>query len=527
MATSWIGTQTQNLMRALGSKLNARVIDNPTAAPQLNSAAQAATYGPWGGAMGIGSLSPVYPDTRDSCFLRDGYTNNAAIYSIVSLAARKFSSIKWYTYKIKSQKEARTYKQMGKSLDSPLSVAHSKLRHIKAYEQEVDEESELSKLLNRPNPMQGQDAFWSGVYSYYKTVGEAFIWLNRGIEFYPGVDDMGDVDVSKKPILEMWVLPTDKMILVPDPNDVNGVLYYQMEINGTYIPFRKEDIIHWKTFNPNFDATTRAHMRGMAPLRAGLRLMTMNDEAVDSAVSMFQNGGAKGVLYDESMGKLSVTQRSQVEDVINEKINNNKRKAAVASLQGKWGYLNIGLDAVDQELLNALKLTLEQLCNLQGVPPELFITGNTYENKNQARRDLLTNLIIPDCCGLRDELNRVLLKAFGANSKTFTIDIDYSDIPELQEDLKKLAEILNITWWFTPNERRVMMNEEPLDDKNMDKIYIPSTLQSIDRVDMDVLTSQANQGGYNDYARGGGGDGDAGDTGDRGGKNVRAEREAA
>jgi HK97 family phage portal protein len=259
----------------------------------------------------------------------------------------------------------------------------------------------------------------------FELFGEAFIWKNRGI------NENGEP-------LELHVLPTNYVDVVPDPQDVWGVLGYVFKVSGLDMGLRKEDVIHWKKTNPNFDAVTMEHLRGQSPLKAGLKILQQDLDITDASVAMYQNGGARGVLFNKSFNiDLSPEQQTQLKNVIDRKLNAGAVKGAIATLQGDWGYADFGLSSTDMELLKASNLTTEKLCNLFNVPPEMFVAGQTYENKNQARKDFLTNKIAPMCAAFDDELNRSLQKDF----KTGTvINTEFDNEPELQEDISKLIE---------------------------------------------------------------------------------------
>jgi hypothetical protein len=53
-----------------------------------------------------------------------------------------------------------------------------------------------------------------------------------------------------------------------------------------------------------------------------------------------------------------------------------------------------------------------------------------------------------------------------------TVEIDLSNIPALQQDMKTQAEALDRMWWITPNEKRDIMDFEELADPLMDQILI-------------------------------------------------------
>jgi HK97 family phage portal protein len=138
------------------------------------------------------------------------------------------------------------------------------------------------------------------------------------------------------------------------------------------------------------------------------------------------------------------------------------------------------------DLLESLKLTREQLCQVFGIPAVLFSTDSMTDNNYQnAQRDLVTNLIVPLLSTLRDELNRVL--AYGQD---YYLDFDVSQLPELQRDFDKQVSALAQAYWLTPNEKRISIGYEPLEDVNMNDVYVNSGLIKIGDVSIDMNDGQ-------------------------------------
>lgn len=360
-----------------------------------------------------------------------GYQGNSAVYSITSKAAKKFASI-----------NREVFDKDGNPIDN-----------------------DLSKLVNRPNEYEGQDAFLERLYTYKQLTGEAFIWLNRG-----DITDLEDAQADQLPILEMYVLPSNHVLLVPDENNVWGVIGYILDIGGQYVKLRKNDVIHWKNANLDFDPITRTHMRGISPLTPGYKTLQSNNDAIDAAVRMFQNDGAKGVLTNETLNDLTPIQESQLRSVIDAKINNKDVKGAVASLQGKWNYLSLA-GSIDMQLLEARRLSYEELCYLFDIPYELFQSQTSYANKESAKRDWIIDSIVPASKQLDDELNRMLLKPFKLVSGEY-IGHDYTGIVELQPDLGRMVTALASADWLTYNEKRAMMNKERMENPLCDELLV-------------------------------------------------------
>lgn len=394
------------------------------------------------------SVTEVYPDINQTTAITKGFNSNTAVYSIVRRAAKKFGSVPRYVEPIG---------QEGKSESEAIK-------------------GPLMDLLNKPNSEQGQDAFFSVLYAFYKVCGESFIWLNRGDTSELGNNDtliqVSDEVHSRKPVLEMFVVPANRMIVVPDPENIFGVYGYILE-SSVRIPIRKVDIIHWKDINLNFDVVTKSHLRGWSGLASGYKTLEANNSATDMTVRMNQNGGAKKVLAEKSLTAGSnPVKESQLKKVFDTKINNADVKGAVTALQGDWSGIDLGMTSVDMELLKGKQLSMQELCFLMGVPYEFFDSQVTYANKQEAQKGWVINEIMPDSKQLDGELSRVLCKAFGME-KTATICSDFDDMPELQEDKKAQIEWL-MKGPFTINEIREATGYEESTEELADEIFIPS-----------------------------------------------------
>ena len=401
----------------------------------------------------------VYTHIDTEKAIEEGYNGNTAVFSIINKDAEKFGSVPSYVYAQNDE-------------DAPL-------------------DNELSKLINKPNDYQGQDAFRMLARVYRKLTGEAFIWLNRG--------DMGEIDDKarmRKPVFEMYVLPSDHVTVIPDKDNIWGTIGYVLDVNGTKLPLHKSDVIHWKGVSLNFDANTRQHLRGQSPLSSGYKTLQQNNSATDAAVRMYQNDGAKGVLGNETFDKLTPQQRSSIEGVVNKKINNNDVKGAVATLQGKWNYIDLGKSNTDLGLLEGKNISMKELCFLFDVPYELFDSETTFANKEQAQKGWVSNSIIPACKQFDDELNRVLPMAFGL---TDYIKSDFTELPEMQEDMKLKIETM-MTGPFIPNDILEAQGFDRSTEPLMEQVWIKAGFQPIANAGetMDSIANNLYQQGLND-----------------------------
>jgi HK97 family phage portal protein len=410
----------------------------------------------------------------------NSYNENDTVYTVIKKIGSKAGSVPVYVYKPKTEQKVRRYKSIPANQYQRL-----KLERVKALD-EVDVNSNLAKLLQKPNQYQGSDAFFEAVFSFRVYRGEAFIWMNRG-----GIE-------GGEPV-ELYILPPHTVRLVPDPSDPWGILGYIFTINGKDFPIMKEDVIHWKSFNPNFDAVTREHLRGFDPMRPLKRRLQQDTDAMDAAVAMFQNGGAKGIAYNETLDNLTPDQQTQLKGVMDRKVNNKEMKAAVATLQGKWGYLDLGLSSVDMELLKSQDITLQRIAMALGIDPDVLIPGQSFSNKEWAQKKFVTDLIIPLCMQLRDELNRQLATQF---RQPGVIDFDFSMMPELQEDYSKMITVYTALFdrgAINGREMRELMGFDPSDNPLHELYLITGTYQPLEDTQMPDEEPLPDQPKYTDY----------------------------
>jgi hypothetical protein len=147
------------------------------------------------------------------------------------------------------------------------------------------------------------------------------------------------------------------------------------------------------------------------------------------------------------------------------------------------------------DLVKTMTMSLQQWCRVFGMPSVLFDTSSTsYNNYQNALRDLMTNTIVPMCCSLRDELNKWLVPAFGEN---VYIDFDITALPELQQDMERMSRILRDANWLTFDEKRVAMNYE---EKGgiYEHSYVSNSIVPLDQVLMDLSIPQDQQTMMND-----------------------------
>ena len=434
-------------------------------------------FSDFGGLIGGRTL---YPNLNYEKFVQD-YDNNSEVYSIIKRISKTISTVPFYVYKVKNKKELNTYKAMMANASSGADVAKAELVRIKAVDEIAD--SPLNKLLEKPNQYQSLSELLENIVGYKLITGNSYIWANR---------------LSNGKVAELVVLPSQYVAIISD-GTINGVEGYTFTLVG-WDQLAANDVIHLKYFNPYFN-TNGQQLYGLSPLQAAYRTVQRSNDAKDTSVGMLQNQGPKGILYADESNDFGPEQAGKLkEDFYNQYGTKNKivQNAGQILIAGaKLGWVNMGLSPVDLQLLESEKITLRELCNVYGVNSALFNDpdNKTYNNMKEAKKEMLTQVVLPELVLIRDAFNRFFENEIGQG---YYIDFDITVFPELQEDMKELSAILSQSWWITPNEKRQAMRYDTVQDDTMNEIYIPAGYLPVAELTMlqDPRNAQQ-QGDYN------------------------------
>ena len=413
--------------------------------------------------------SIVWNPENDDTYIKDGYRKNATIYSLVNIITNAATTIPFQIYEKVKENEVKRYKALTSGSIDANSIYKANL--IRKNAMVELEETELHKLLERPNAAQSYSSWISELIAFGKLTGNRYIY---GIAPETGM--------NQGKYKELYVMPSQIMEIVSG-GIMQPVQKYRIEYQGAYdIP--AEDVCHIKDFNPYYDGTG-SHLYGQSPLRAGLRSLTTNNEAVQTGVKYLQNQTARGILTSDE-GDLNEVQAQQLKDKFRKNFQGSDNAGDVIITPKKLSWVNFGLNASDVSLIQQYNASIKDLCNIYAVPVQLLnnTESATYNNMKEAKKALYQNCVIPELNKIRDELNRWLVPKFG--EKLF-IDFDYSAIPELQEENEKVVDQLSKAWWVTPNEKRSVMNYG-VDEENvaLDNYYIPANLLPIETNEMPI-----------------------------------------
>jgi HK97 family phage portal protein len=432
------------------------------AAPELiqTKAVSAPVYYPITGHGGVNWL------TDNATQYVNAYLTNNNVTSIVKQITDKVAAVPFYLYEVEKtkQKDFKRYKSFSTS-NNLLSVEAFKCKSSSM--KEVDSHV-IMDILDQPNPKQGWSDFVKEATGYKLITGNSYIFGTKPADFSP----------NKNKIIGLSILPSQLMNIVTSAN--GDVDYFHLA--GSNERWPKENILHLKYWNPDYSSANNQY--GMSPLRSGLRVIALNNEAYKSQAEILANKGAHGFLgANEAVGQ-------EVLDELKARFQTAKNGEILVTSQ-PMTWTQIAQPADELQILESMDINLRDLCNLYGFPSLLL--GNTqdktYSNYETAVKSMIFNCVVPLLTELRDNLNKWLVPAYSkADGVQYYIDYDITVLPELATDMDKLVAQLDKQWYLTPNEKRAAVKYGTLPDPAMDKVYIASGLQPIDEASISINT---------------------------------------
>jgi|GEM_PF-640819 len=394
-------------------------------------------------------------------YISKGYQSNAEVYTIVNKIVSKTIAAPCYLYIDKEDQKSAKYKKYRQYKKNAGSDKHSlnRLYVAKALEY-APETSDLARLLKNPNPNQSWAEMMELFDIFYFVQGEAFLYRETA----------EDSDIA----LNLNVAPANLMtpIFGGDYDDVITGWTLDM-LNGENRKLDAKDVFQLKMANPMFDQYG-GQLRGQSPLMAGLKYLCQSNEGVKAWANSLANEGAKGIISPNHADPklwLNPEQVKATQAGVDEKVNGAQNKNKVMTSGMPLQYTAIGLSPEALNIIEGLKYAGVKLANLWNVPAVLFEEDPTYQNKKEARKEFVSDVVLPYHLKKEDALNRWLVEPFiKRDKKAYVLDYDTSQYEELKpskEDIEAFKEFCTI------NEIRIIQGFDEIEDDYANQIFIP------------------------------------------------------
>jgi HK97 family phage portal protein len=394
--------------------------------------------------MVINATTSIYP-TWQTIQNIDTYVTVDDVYSIISLLSDTAARIPMYGYEIVDEPAMKSYKKMGADSLQGKYYRRKALQDLPRNDKFVEFIDSIS---------------YADRIKYYSQLyinGELFLYKEM-IELGPNA---GKIYLHSLNSQNVTVIISEAF-----PQRVIGYKYFDMGFDGTFTP---DEIIHIKYYNPTI--VNGLQWRGLSPLQVLNKRITRLNAGMNASVSQMQNGGVPGIVYEKDA--MAIETLGQRKNDFASYLRNSSNKGAPYFAAGEMGYLPLGLSLADMDVNTLQGIDFTKLCNAYKLPEILLNNqdSSTFNNVSTAEKMLYTNSILPNIYLFRDALISSIIPMFNDRIRR-TVEIDLSNIPALQQDMKTQAEALDRMWWITPNEKRDIMDFEELADPLMDQILI-------------------------------------------------------
>lgn len=420
----------------------------------------------------INNNQPIFWEDNPQNYVANGYQSNGDVYSCIDFILTKLSycPILVYTVKAGKEQQANKYKSLRTS-----DFAKAELYRIQTKALSEIEVPGITKLINNPNSQQTTSEWLKQLAGFYLLTGNSY-------NYYAGLP-------GSKKWSEMWVLPSP-LVNIVSGGDLRPVKGYNIFNSINYkdgIPdFPAENVSHLKTFNPNF-TTYGAQLYGQSPLRAYITTLVRNKDSRIEQGKQVKNGGVSGMLSPKvNMPAMSSDVKSDLKQQIKEAKTSADllSRIFISGVPAEW--LQFGLPSVELQLLESLGLDRIDICNAFHINPVLMgnMNASTDNNMEWSAKQFIYNCIMTLGNTITDKLTRDICPPYQTSNDKIMLMFDYSVLPELADDMSKIATALNTMFWLTMNEKREFQGYGRSAEQNADKLIIPKNYALLDDIDL-------------------------------------------
>jgi HK97 family phage portal protein len=406
-------------------------------------------------------------DFTQTWAIETAFMHNPDVYAVLMKMATKTSSVPNYCKKIKSDESYKAYKHKQKNF---LPTTVGMLQELKAQNKAYDNNTYKPLPLERPNVLMGWSEFWQLSKIYLRGCGNVFWYILR--------------NEQQKPIA-IYALPSHLMQIIIKPNAFNlttesPVLGYQLIYGNFSIPFAAEEVIHIKMPNPEWTFDARQLM-GMSPLKSAYLNIENQISANKHLTKMLKSSGAFGFVYVKGEAMTS-EQAEQFTQRIKDMDASKERMSKITGISKEIGFQRIALGNDELEPWVALQWDRKTICNVLDWSDELMNNDGkaslSSTETSEARKIVLTDNILPDCLMFEEAMNKFFIPFF-KGYEGYKFCFDFSEMPELQNDIAKLTEWAKESP-ITMNEWRELIKFEPIEAEGMNDVWVGKTKIRLD-----------------------------------------------
>jgi HK97 family phage portal protein len=238
------------------------------------------------------------------------------------------------------------------------------------------------------------------------------------------------------------------------------------------IGFGMDDIMHFKRPHPDND------FYGLGDYEAGEELINDMVNRQNWGRQFWKNGAAPSSVFITEEQVTDQEQFNRMKARFHEQYGGEKNAGKTAFLTGKWSMQRLGLTSQEMEEIERIKLNVEQIFQLHGVP--LTVAG-IREAANYATAEIddqrfRTYSVWPMVKLIMDTMNTDLVKGWGEN---LTIRFDVAGLVDVGKVVRDLAPLFD-RGVISVNEMRMKAGFQPIKEPQFDQHFISAGLVPYD-----------------------------------------------
>lgn len=337
---------------------------------------------------------------------------------------------KQYINSVQDIIQAEKYNPLISAISNTKANLFAKADFVVKRNNEVIENTVIEKILKAPNYMQSENNFLASVGKSLFLTGHAFIFIDR--KNRNGLLQEGD---------RLWCLDTEKVkiefsdrIFFRSQSLYNYIDYFEYKDQAKVIQFRPDEII-WLT-----NTMKNEYVFLYSSIETPLNTYSAAYQIINTlyrkkgGFGIFSNAATSGdALFNAEISEEEIKRlQERLKDYSFDPEDYN-----FIITNSRLDYKPITFPLSEMQLESSMKRAIVDICNIMGYEPILILgaEGTTYANLEQASKRVYTEYIIPAWQLLETELNN-------RNLTIDTIEIDYSNIEQLQKDEMKKEELL-------------------------------------------------------------------------------------
>lgn len=261
--------------------------------------------------------------------------------------------------------------------------------------------------------------------------------------------------------VEMWVLPSNQVTILPDKEKFIKGYKYSFGIDS--ITYKPDEIIHFKYPNPS------NLWYGRAPLQAAAYASDANTYMWRHHINLLKKGAMMdGYFVDKGETGMSDASRKRFQSYFRNKYTGVEHAGEVPFFKGNVEYKPISLSPKELGFLASAKRAMQEICCIYRVPPPAMGYNEEYARANidAAHYALMKFNVYPKLLANEQKLNEKLMPMY--DDRLF-VKYDNPVPRDIQLELEQVKTYIETGVWLR-NEVREKQGKDPL--PGGDEVYL-------------------------------------------------------